>query len=61
MRMKKKSGRSMAENWGAAGGKANLLKVTWLLFVLLAMLVMLVMLVMVMAISDDDEKAAYIR
>ena len=31
MRKKKKSGRSMAENWGAAGGKTSLLKVTTLL------------------------------
>ena len=40
MKMKKKSGRSMTENWGAAGGKAILLKVVMFIIILMLLLML---------------------
>ena len=43
MKMKKKTGRSMTENWGAAGGKATLLKVALMMVLMLALMLMLML------------------
>ena len=43
MKMKKKTGRSMTENWGAAGGKATLLKVALMIVLMLALMLMLML------------------
>ena len=43
MKMKKKTGRSMTENWGAAGGKATLLKVAAMMVLMLALMLMLML------------------
>ena len=40
MKMKKKTGRSMTENWGAAGGKATLLKVVMFIIILMLLLML---------------------